>query len=93
MPLTSTSREYRPFAVTATVTRVVQFLVDARTAEEAESIVEEWIEDGETGTVTEQEIEFEDIFPAEGLDDSPEPINRSRFPRTNTLSFDADDLD
>jgi hypothetical protein len=88
------TRAYRPFAVTATVTREVSFLVDARDAEEAQRIAEEWIEDGETGTVNSQEIEMEDCYPADGLEPSEErPLNRSRFLNPETLSFDEDDLD
>jgi hypothetical protein len=79
-------KEYRPFSVTAVVTREVSFLVDARTSEEAQSIVEEWIEDGETGTVNATEVEIEDCYPADGIEtDSERPLNRSLFTRTDDL--------
>ncbi len=74
-------KEVRPFAVTATITRQVSFVVDARTSEEAESICEEWIEDGESGTTNSSETVIEDSYPVE--DDSLDaPLNRSSFPRT-----------
>lgn len=77
------AKSYRPFNVTAIVTREVSFLVDARTPEEAQSIVEEWIEDGETGTVNATEIDFEDTYAADGAEtDSELPLNHSKFTRT-----------
>lgn len=53
----------RPFAVSVRINRLVNFVVDARTSEEAEDAVESYIDDGEEGVVAEQEIEFEDTYP------------------------------
>lgn len=59
-------RPIRPFAVVARVIRVENFVVDARTAEEAEAVATDYIEAGEVGEITETEIEFEDINPVDG---------------------------
>lgn len=78
MPPNTNSRPVRPFAVVIQVTQTINYLVDARTSEEAESIAEEWLNDGESGTISETEIHEIDAFPAE--DDSLDaPINRPKF--------------
>lgn len=60
-------RELKPYVVIATITREVEFRVDARTSEEAEGVAEAYFEDGEPEafqTIT-QSIEISEAFPEE----------------------------
>lgn len=61
--------DQRPFLVEVELNRTVQFTVDARTPEEAESIVEQWIGDGEHGELTSETIEHTEATPAEAFGD------------------------
>lgn len=82
-------RPIRPFAVVASITSTASFLVDARSQEEAEGIVEEWVQEGETGTISETDVTILDCYPTE--DDSMNaPLNRSKFKDTTLFPEDVD---
>lgn len=53
------------FKVTATVTKVVSFPVEANTEQEAEAIVEQYLEDGEDGFEEFKQIESVEAEKAE----------------------------
>lgn len=57
----------RPFIVQVERLVASDFTVEANSIEEAESIVEMWIADGEYGTVTNSTIENIETMPAENF--------------------------
>ena len=57
--------ERRPFTVEVDILRTATFVVDARSPEEAESTVEQWIKDGEAGATISYSIERSEAIPAE----------------------------
>lgn len=57
------------FAVSAKVVKNCNYVVDANTSEEAVSIVESWLAEGETGVEELEYIDEIEATPAEGLDE------------------------
>lgn len=64
--------ENREYEVEARITRHHLFTVFSRSQEEAESDVENLIEDGEVGEVVSTEVEIMDTFPVESAEDDEE---------------------
>ena len=64
--------EYRPFVVVLSATKRLQYVVEARTPEQAEDIAEEYLFDGEEGILLDQPVvEIEEVYPSE---DSKDPF-------------------
>lgn len=55
-------REYRPFEVQLQVTSILTFRVDARTPEQAETIAEELVAEGEVGSIDSTDIEVLEVY-------------------------------
>lgn len=55
----------KPFRVTLVVTTEHEYEIDANTPEEAESVAEQWFEEGEEGTTTISTVEQSEAIPSE----------------------------
>jgi hypothetical protein len=61
-------RPYRPWKVVLLVTRRMEFVVDARTPEQAEGVAEECLADGEQAQHQDApDVQVEDVLPMEEL--------------------------
>lgn len=69
--ITADEEVKRTYIVEVEEVRVHQFTVDeANSPEEAEGIAEEWLEDGEDGTILEKELTNFDSYPIQNKEDS-----------------------
>ena len=71
--------DYRPFVVVLSVTKRLQYVVEARTSEQAEDIAEEYLLDGEEGILLDAPVvEIEEAYASDKADEE-DPLGLTRL--------------